>query len=650
MPTPAETRTKTQTRHDRRSAPVAAKPEPAISDLRQLVATWSAILVATVLAYWPALHGGLLWDDTAHVTPPSMQSLHGLWRMWFDLGATQQYYPLLYSAFWVEHRLWGDAVLGYHLVNVLEHVLAACLLVLIVRRLAIPGAWLAGLVFALHPVCVEAVAWISEQKSTLSAVFYLAAALAYLHFDRGRRKSLYLWATLLFLLALPCKTVTAVLPAVLLVIFWWQRGRIEWRRDVVPLLPWFAFGAGAGVFTAWVEKTRVGAEGASFSLTLLQRLLIAGRVIFFYAGKLLWPVNLIFTYPRWQPDPRVWWQYLFPLGVLAMAIFLWRLPRRGPLAGFLIFCGTLFPVLGFLNVYPFIYSFVADHFQYLACLGIIVPVASALVIGASRISKPATAMVLVIPAVLGVLSWRQSRMYSDSDTLYRTTLERNPSSWMAHDNLGIALAQTPAHLPEAMAEFETAVRLNPENAHAHVNLGNALSQLPGRLPEAIAEYRKALQIAPNYAEAHSDLGVALAQIPGRRQDAINEYRAALRGNPRLAETHNYLGIALSQAPDLLPEAIAEYQAAIQLDPAYAEAHYNLGTALAQSGKLPEAVSEFQTALRINPGDAEAHNNLGAVLLQMRRTQEAIAEFQAALRIRPDYAVAKKNLQDAMGQQ
>src|SRR5581483_5627028 len=199
MPPSAQTRTRTQNRREPQIAIQA--PGSKISDLRQLLASWSAILVATLIAYSPALHGSLLWDDAAHVTPPSMQSLHGLWRIWFDLGATQQYYPLLYSAFWFEHRLWGDAVLGYHLANVLEHVLAACLLVLIVRRLAIPGAWLGGLVFALHPVCVEAVAWISEQKSTLSAVFYLAAALTYLHYDHSRRKSHYLWATLLFLLA-----------------------------------------------------------------------------------------------------------------------------------------------------------------------------------------------------------------------------------------------------------------------------------------------------------------------------------------------------------------------------------------------------------------------------------------------------------------
>ena len=188
--------------------------------------TWALMLCATVVAYLPALSGGLLWDDNMHVTRADLRSLHGLWRIWFDLGATQQYYPLLHSAFWLEHRLWGDAVLGYHLTNVALHAASACLVVMIVRRLSLPGAWLAGFIFALHPVCVEAVAWISEQKSTLSGVFYLAAALTYLHFDRTRRKSQYFAALGLFVLALMSKTVTATLPAALLVVFWWQRGRL----------------------------------------------------------------------------------------------------------------------------------------------------------------------------------------------------------------------------------------------------------------------------------------------------------------------------------------------------------------------------------------------------------------------------------------
>ena len=336
------------------------------------------IVCCTFLAYLPALSGGLLWDDAAHVTRPELRSLHGLWRIWSDLGATQQYYPLLHSAFWVEYKLWGDATLGYHLLNLLLHAAAAILVMLIMRRLGLPGAWLAALIFALHPVCVESVAWIAEQKNTLSTVFYLSAALLYLHFDQTRRRSQYFLALALFVMALLSKTVTDTLPAALLVVFWWRRGRIGWKRDVLPLLPWFALGAAAGIFTAWVERTLVGAEGPDFALTLVERFLVAGRAIWFYVGKLVWPANLMFFYPRWRVDSTEWWQYLFPLAALAALAGLCLLARkrRGPLAGALIFAGTLFPALGFFNVYPFVYSYVADHFQYVASLGIIVPVAS----------------------------------------------------------------------------------------------------------------------------------------------------------------------------------------------------------------------------------------------------------------------------------
>jgi len=211
--------------------PARPKPQPAQPSAARPAAAsggpvlWASIFCATLLAYLPALSGALLWDDNMHVTRADLRGLDGLWRIWFDLGATQQYYPLLHSAFWLEHRLWGDAAVGYHLANVLLHAASACLVVLIVRRLALPGAWLAGFLFALHPVCVEGVAWISEQKSTLSGLFYLAAALAYLEFDRTRGRSRYLLALALFLLALATKTVTATLPAALLVIFWWQATR-----------------------------------------------------------------------------------------------------------------------------------------------------------------------------------------------------------------------------------------------------------------------------------------------------------------------------------------------------------------------------------------------------------------------------------------
>ena len=622
------------------------------------------MFLAVLLAYWPALRGGLLWDDNAHITAPHLRSLYGLWRIWFDLRSTQQYYPLLHSAFWLEHRFWGDAVLGYHLVNLAEHALSAYLVVLIVRRLGLRGAWLAGLIFALHPVCVEAVAWISEQKSTLSGVFYLASALTYLHFDRSRRPLQYLAAFGLFCMALLSKTVTATLPAALLVVFWWQRGRLEWRRDVRPLLSWLALGAFAGLFTAWIEKNLVGAKGAEYHLSLLQRVLLAGRIPFFYAAKVLWPSNLMFNYPHWQPDPGVLWQLVYPLALIVLALLLWRLRRRGPLAALFLFCGTLFPVLGFLNVYPFRFSYVADHFQYLACLAIIVPAACLLMTGAERVSSTkASALLLLFPAMLGVLTWRQSHMYRDAETLYRTTIARNPNSWMAHNNLAGTLLlkseaeQDPSLLPEALTEFETSLRLHPGDspaqynmARVHVDLGDAWLQKPGGAQQAIAEYRIALQIEPEYAQAHSNLGLVLAQM-GRVKEAITEYQTALRINPKLAETRNYLGVALFGVPGRLSDAISEYEAALEIRPDYAEAHANLGIALAQApGKLPQAILEFEEALRLQPNNAETHNDLGVCLTHTAgRLADAVKEFQAALQIQPDYPEARKNLQDALSQ-
>jgi tetratricopeptide (TPR) repeat protein len=555
----------------------------------------------------------------------------------------------------MEHRIWGDAVLGYHLTNIVLHAASACLVVMIVRRLSLPGAWLAGLVFALHPVCAESVAWISEQKSTLSGFFYLCAVLAYLRFDQSRRASRYFLALGLFALALLSKTVTATLPAVLLVVFWWQRGRVEWKRDLRPLLPWFALGASAGLFTAWVERTFIGAQGADFTLTLVQRCLLAGRAIWFYAGKLVWPRNLTFLYARWKIDPGQWWQYLFPAGVVALAIGLWLVARRhrGPLAGFLIFAGTLFPVLGFLNVYPFRYSYVADHFQYLASLGIIVPAASALAAAAGRISPGKIGRIAfpaALLAVLGVLTWGQSGTYRDAETLYRQTLVRDPDSWMAHSNLGNILLEIPGRRAEAMAHFEAALRIKPDYWEAHLSLGNALLQIPGRLADAIAEYEIAVRIEPGSERVHSNLGNALLEA-GRLQEAIAQLETALRIKPGYADAHVNLGNVLRQIPGGLPQAIAEYQAALRTDPDLPEAHNNLGGALAlMPGELPAAIAQFEAAIRISPDHLGAHINLGNALSQMPgRLPDAVAEYQAALRINPDLAQAHYHLGNALSQ-
>ncbi len=633
------------------AAPRPAKPAWADSDA---VAFAGMLLVTIVLVYLPALRGGFLWDDDAHVTRVSLRSLHGLWRIWFEPGATQQYYPLLHSAFWVEHRLWGDSVLGYHLTNVALHAGVAWLLFAFLHRLSFPAPRLAAVLFALHPVCVESVAWISEQKNTLSAVFYLLSAIVYLRFDETRRKGPYMGAFALFVLALLTKTVTATLPAALLVVVWWTRGRPGWKRDVRPLLPWFAAGLASGLCTAWVERTLVGAEGAAFSFTAAQRLLLAGRVVFFYLRSLVWPAHLIFIYPRWTLDTASVGGWLWLAGVFALVAALCGVARmsRGPLAGFLVFAGTLFPALGFFNVYPFLFSFVADHFQYLACIGIIVPAAWGLAWIARRLCTGGVARACLLsafPVLLGALSWRQAGTYRDSETLYRTTLARNPSAWLIHFNLAVTLGMGPEHIAEAISEYQATVRLKPDHWRAHNNLASALLKLKGRSGDAIAEYEEALLYNPDYAEAHNNLAIALEDVPGRSQEALGHLRAAIRIRPDYDAAHSNLGSLLMRDPKGMDEAAKEFEAAVRLAPGVAEYHYYLGNALSlEPGRLADAVKEYRTALTLRPAYAEAHSNLGVALAHMPgRIPDAIGEYRAALALDPGSPEIHANLANAL---
>ena len=436
-----------------------------------------ALIAAVFLVYQPAWQGGFIWDDDCFVTRPELRSWYGLFRIWFDLKATEGYYPLLHSAFWVQSWLWGDATLGYHLTNILLHAMAAVMVALILRRLEIPGAYLAAAIFALHPVHVESVAWISELKNTISAIFYLGSIMVYLRFDQQRRTPLYLWALGLFVLSMLSKPVTVTLPAALLVIFWWQRGSLSWKKDVLPLLPFFLFGVIHGVFTIWAQYTLVGGTDPDFAMPVLERVLVAGKAIWFYLGKLFWPANLIFFYPRWETSQASAWQYLFPAAAFALVASLWAVRRRwrGPLAGLLFFVGTLFPVLGFLNVYTFIYSFVADHYQYLASLGIITLVAAGIAMLLKRLRhwrRPAGyAIFMLLLATLATLTWQQSRMYTDVEKLYSTTIDLNPTCWMAYNNRGLGVYFGSGQFQRAIEDFNESIRLKPDYAQPYFNRG-----------------------------------------------------------------------------------------------------------------------------------------------------------------------------------
>ncbi|HEY2381636.1 MAG TPA: tetratricopeptide repeat protein [Terriglobia bacterium] len=593
------------------AAPAAALPAPTPWWQRD----WFlglALLAVTTIAYMPAWNGQAIWDDDGHLTKPALQSLTGLVRIWIEPGAAQQYYPLVHSLFWLEYHLWGYAPLGYHLINILLHVLSAFLLVRILRQLEVPGAWLAAALFALHPVQVESVAWMSELKNTLSGVFYLGAGLVYLLFIQRRSSRLYALALGLFALGLASKSVIATLPAAILVILWWKRGKLSWKDDVAPLVPFFAISVVFGTFTAWMEHKFIGAKGSDFNFNLVERTLIAGRAVWFYLAKLAWPQTLIFIYPRWEIRQTIWWLYLFPAAVLAAVAGLWLLRRRSraPLAVFLLFVGTLVPALGFVNIYPFLFSFVADHFQYLACIAPLTlaaaGVAKALPLLKSRrwIAEWGCGAVL---AVLAILTWQQSAMYADMKTLWETTIARNPDCWMAYSNRGFGLLQE-GKLDDAIADFKAALNVKPDYAYAHNNLGMALMQ-EGHDDEAVPHFQKALEVKPDYAEPYGNLGVILY---GRGK---------------------------------VDEAIIDFQKAEQINPDYPDAYFNLGIAFTTKNNFDAAIAQFQKSLQLKPADPEAYRGMGLAFAGKGDTADAIAQFNKALSLKPDYALVLQDLRN-----
>jgi protein O-mannosyl-transferase len=618
----------------------------------------AALIGLTLAAYSPVWNAAFIWDDDEYVTDNlTLRDGNGLQRIWFDRHSNPQYYPLVHSSFWVEHHLWGPRPRGYHLINVLLHAMNAVLIGLLLRRLAVPGAFWAAALFAVHPVEVESVAWITERKNVLSTFFYLCSFLAFLRFwppeiSRPRPDGRWHWyalALLLFACALFSKTVACSLPAALLLVRWYTLGSLS-LRDWLITAPLFALGLVLGLNTAILEAEHVGARGADWDFSPLERCLIAGRALWFYAGKLIWPLDLMFIYPRWTIDAGAWWQYLYPvsaLGVIGVLAACRDRLGRGPLVAVLFFAGTLVPALGFFNVYPMRFSFVADHFQYLASVGLLAILAAGAVhvlhslAGGARARTAKLAGAISVVVLLAVLTWRQCGAYVDAETLYQTTLDANPDCWMAHINLGMALAGR-GQVDDAIMHFRKALEIKPDDALGYVDLATTLTG-QGQVDEAIVLYRKALDIKPNYALAHNNLGAALAGR-GQFNEAVVHYRKALDIKPDYADAHYNLGNVLTVLGQF-DEAIAHYRKSLDIKPEQAEAHNNLGNVLARQGQgqVDEAIAHFRKAVDIKPNYALAHNNLAAALSSRGHVHEAIAHYRKAVAIKPDYATAHFNL-------
>jgi len=598
--------------------------------------SWLLILIVFI-AYLPVTVAGYIWDDPAYVTENvELRSLPGLWRIWTSPGATPQYYPMVFSTFWMEYQFWRLNSIGYHIDNVVLHALNAFLLYRLLLRLNVPGALLAAVIFGVHPVHVESVAWITERKNVLSGSFYLLSFHAYWSYigaddasvrSRWKRIRFYVAAILCFLGAILSKSVTASLPAAILVVLWWQHFRIS-ARLILTLLPFMALGIVAGLHTAHVESQHVGAEGVEWNWSVWERILIAGRAVWFYAGKLVWPYPVVFIYHRWKIDPASLAQTLFPAAaILLLALFRAGQSRwgRGPLAAALLFGGTLVPALGFVNLYPMRFSFVADHFQYLASISLITLLTASASLAFQKINAKPRTMQIAAGIVLLLLSgstFVRCFDYRSRDTLWTATLNNNPECWLASLHLG-GLRMEEHRFRDALTFFELTLANKPPESFEP----SEMSDLHLRMAKCYAAIKDQKRMIEHTRAALECLRYAVGD---RYQDQ--------------AAVHFNLAMLLRSLGEF-PEAISEFRQALEITPESSVTHLELGSVLLHQKQYEESVQHFLKAIHDNERNPHLHFQLGMAYRELQQQDLAYKHLQTALTLKPDFVYARQLLNE-----
>ncbi len=669
--------------------------------LRKPVLGALCLAVMVFVAYAPALRVGYIFDDEQNLLAnPTVRSLDGLRRMWFSPQANEQYYPLTYSTFWIEYHLWRLAPLGYHVVNIVLHTVNVLLLWRLLVVLEVPGAWFAAALFAVHPVESESVVWVAESQEPPvdgpglggdAELLPLRAAHGW-QVCRSNRSSRKVVCTC------SCDVWAGAVqqnrrrggpggaPGVVLV-----EARSRDLRDVAYLLPFFATGIALALVTVWVETHHVGAQGDGWALPFVSRILLAGRALWFYVGKLVWPYPLMFFYPRWPIDSHLWWQYLFPLAAVGIAVGLWLARRRfgrGPLAALLIYAGLLAPVLGFFNIYFAQLAQVADHFQYhaSAALFALAAAGAALVIGQAppKVAHCRCCRSRATACDARGPDARRTYFYETPEGFYRGLLAENPTVWCVPQNLG-AILHEQGKYEEALSLYTQAIAMNPADTMLYDGAGTILLDWghrdgirPERLKEAIAYFREACRLEPRNFLAYRNLGIALSDAqqydearaqfqavldmysqdcagirgagharrprgrPGRRRGELStgaRHQPAIRGGP-IWPGHD-AGVRRAFSAGHSANA-----GVLELEPGDAQVQFEMGNLLARANQPAAAMAHYAEAVRLRPGLAEAWYNLG-VLSRNRDVDKSIACFQAALRAKPDYARAKAALDEAL---
>ncbi len=642
------------------------------------------LLVLSSVAYLPVLQAGFVWDDVVMVTDNRcLRGWHGLHDIWFTTKTTDVY-PITFTCLWVEWQLWGANPIGYHVVNVLLHAVGALLLWRLLKTLSVSGAWVASLLFALHPVTVASVAWVSERKNTLSLVFFLLALLAYEKFRQSTSNKWYALSITAFAFALASKTSVVMLPVILLLMGWWKTGHIV-RKDIVRATPFFLLSFIFGLVTIWNQHYHAIGDSIPQQHTFLEKLAGTGCVVVFYLWKDLVPTKLSVIYPQWQLHASNPFIYIPVLLIMGVFIIGWKSRTtwgRHLLFAFGYFVVTLFPVMGFFDMYFLTFSRVADHLQYLALAGFVPLVVAGACALANKFRVPLTSMKAAVP-VIAVLfayaTWTRASIYQNEEKLWRDTINKNPNAWMAFNNLGNSLFAQKRNA-EARTAYESALAVNPDFPDANSNLGNLLVETKDldaavrhlkratevqpknpkfhfnlgvalaeqrKYDEALLAYSTALQLRPNYADVHNNIAHILLK-QGKWKDALQHATTALQLNPNSPEAHFNAGEAASNL-DQTQQAISLFEGALKLRPDFASAHHSLGLLLAMNNQVDAALPHFREAVRLQPGASVTHASFGNALAITKHLDEAITEFEWALRIDPKNAEAHGNLANALSE-
>lgn len=605
----------------------------------------AALVAAVFLMYQPCWHGGFLFDDELHLLNNPVLKPGGLAKIWVP-GSYLNYWPLTFTAYWLQFQLWGLQPLGFHLVNLAFHALSALLVWRVLERLEVPGALFAAAIFALHPVNVETAAWIAHLKDILALTLALVSMLFYLDSERYGSRWRYGLAIAAFLLSALAKGTAVTLPIALLACAWWQRGRIG-GRDLLRVLPYFLIGAVMAEVELWSQHSVALGEVVRTD-DFFSRLAVAGCAIWFYLGKVILPFNLCPIYPRWSIDERSVLSYLpGVIWLIVLGVAWWKRRTWGRTVVMLMVCyaALLLPILGFANIYFMRFSLVSDHWQYIAT---IVPCAvfSGVTTTLARrlLARPvAITGVAALLVVLGVLSSLQSRIYAGSERFYQSVLARNPDCWLAYYNLG-NFRESQGQVASAIADYQKALAIKPDYAEADNNLGSVLLA-SGQADAAILHFQRALEIKPDYVDAHNNLAMELLSR-GQFDSAVAHLQRALEIDPDYPKAHNNLGNALlshGQA-DL---AIAQYRKALAIEPDFVDARKSLASALASHGKIEEAMAQYEELLVSDPKDAAAHFTLANLLAGRGQVDAAILHFQKAVEIKPDLVEAQYDLGNSL---